>query len=798
MLHHLNSWGRSAAPHRRRPNAPAFWLALALLLLASNQTYAKDAARPQVNSAPQAALPAAPQQADGDYTPISDKSGVLSVEVPANWTDVEETEWVLNDEPVGTKLTAATNLDDFANDWGVPGVVLNYSESLPDEMSLDELLDTIDYSDACKKGDRDDLPEGDLIGTYQFWTDCDDSDARAAILALTPADSPDYYVLMELYAASEEDQDAMAHIIDTLLVGSGTQSGEPTTTTTTSGSLLDSIDTSDLTYSYVELRDPAIWAVIPEEYKEVKSAVWEGSDGDPLGYTLTAAPDIQEFNDTWTTPGMIVSSAIDLGETLDPDEVLANDSLEENCTYDDRYTDERKVDGVTYVVDYDWYDNCGDTESSYVVGLAQTDPADIVVFFDFLIADDADEEALDVFLATFSLDRDLAAAGPTSTTNTTSGNEPVNNEPPAALYIDVADESGTISLRVPEGWTDTRSEDWVLNEDDGPVGTAFYAAPSVDDFNASWEAPGIFIGVSEDIAEALTPEDALDALDFSDECDYDDRYDYESANLEGGYDVWLDCGGVKGSTYVVLAANPLGEESPLLVLQVGMPTEEDTAAFGEIINSLAVAGAVASVEETQQEQLLDNPVAVVQVDSLNIRSGPGTAYNRVGVASQGDALIVEGQVDSCDWLKITTVDGVEGWASGKEQYVTLDTRCADIPEAQRPAPPPATASSSGEDTGARQGANGGSTASSGSQAGAASQGCYLFQNQLGAELTITFTRSDTGKGTTFKVPSGGESEKCFDPGRYTYTIDAPPPWNSINGELTVQAGDAFLFPVSGE
>jgi serine protease Do len=65
-------------------------------------------------------------------------------------------------------------------------------------------------------------------------------------------------------------------------------------------------------------------------------------------------------------------------------------------------------------------------------------------------------------------------------------------------------------------------------------------------------------------------------------------------------------------------------------------------------------------------------------------------------------------------------------------------------------------------------------------------------------LTITFTRTENGRGTTFKVGGNGEAEKCFDPGRYTYTIDAPPPWNSINGELTVQAGDAFLFPISGE
>ena len=89
-------------------------------------------------------------------------------------------------------------------------------------------------------------------------------------------------------------------------------------------------------------------------------------------------------------------------------------------------------------------------------------------------------------------------------------------------------------------------------------------------------------------------------------------------------------------------------------------------------------------------------------------------------------------------------------------------------------------------------------AQSRSQTSSSNQGRYLFQNQLGAEVTITLTRTDTGKGTTFKVAGGAESEKCFDPGRYTYTMDAPPPWNSINGELTVQAGDAFLWPIAGE
>ncbi len=737
-------------------------------------------------------------QKASQYLPITDNSGMLGAEVPKSWTDVEESEWAIDDEAVGVKLTATPSLDDFYSDWGVPGLVLSYSESLPEEMTVEELLDTIDYSEVCDTGDRDDLPDGDLIGMYQIWNNCDGT-TTAAIAALTPADSPDYYVLMEIYAVDDQDLDAMEHIIDTLQVGNGAGNSQPPVT---DSPLLDRIDTTDLTYTYVELRDPAIVTLAPAEYSDIEAAVWKNKDGDPLGYTLTAAPNIQKFRDTWTTPGIVIKSLLGLTDLLDADEILASDTLMEKCTYDDRYTDEHSAGDVTYAVDYDWYNNCGKTKSAYVAGIAQSDPPDQLILFDFLITTKADEEAFDTFLQSFSLDPELAAAADTAaagdakntaTDSESTGSESTGEEP---LFSDITDDSGVISLRAPAAWTDTVSEDWVLNE--APVGTAFSAAPDLQGFNDRWDVPGIFIGVSDKVAKAFAPAEVLDVFDFKDQCSYDDRYDYESANLTGLYDVWADCGDVTGGTFVVLAATPNGKKSPLLLLYINMPSEQDTQVFGEIVNSLAIAGAVTSVNESAQEELLDKPLAVVKVDSLNIRSGPGTNYNRVGVAGQGDALAIAGQVDNCDWLKITAPDGVEGWASGKDQYVTLDTRCTDIPKAKRPAPPSAAAAT--QEGGARssqpESQSGSSQAATSS--GSSQQGCYLFQNQLGAELTVTFTRSDSGKGSTFKVAGNGEAEKCFDPGRYTYTIDAPPPWNSINGELTVQAGDQFLFPVSAE
>jgi serine protease Do len=73
----------------------------------------------------------------------------------------------------------------------------------------------------------------------------------------------------------------------------------------------------------------------------------------------------------------------------------------------------------------------------------------------------------------------------------------------------------------------------------------------------------------------------------------------------------------------------------------------------------------------------------------------------------------------------------------------------------------------------------------------------VFENHLGVDLTVTFTAQDRQWSDSFSIPADGTKEYCLDPGRYTYTIDAPPPWGSINGDLEVHAGDRYLWPIRG-
>jgi serine protease Do len=724
-----------------------------------------------------------------EFISVADAQGILTFDAPAAWEDIQDSDWVFNDETVGIRLDISPDLENFYDDWSIPGAILRYSESMPDQMAVEQLLDEYTLDASCTKGERDTISAGELAGSYQFWDECGETPTSGVVVALAPSETNAYYVLLELYGAEERDRNAWDTILNSLVVASpaaqsGAAQSAATVTTSADSPLFDLVDTRDLVYSYVAIEDPAISALFPAEYGDITTAEWMNSAGEPLGFILTAAPDIDEFNASWNTPGIIVKSAIGISEELDADEMLKDEALAETCTYDDRYLYTHEAFDRTYNIVFDVYNECGGTDSSYAVAMAQSDPLDQVVFVDFVSVSDADVEAFNTFLDSFYLDS--ALAGATSDTGDTASSA-ANSVESGPAFVSVSDDTDTISLRVPETWEDLLSEEWDLG--DGPIGVSFSAAPDVQQFNDTWDTAGVFIGVSEMLA-TLTPADVLDFFDLKDDCTYDDRYDYETSALAGVYDVWNACGGVEGGAFVVLAATPLGEDAPMIVLYTNLPTAEDADLFADLVNTLAVAGAVQSVQAAQQEEVLSGASAIVIVDRLNVRSGPGTNFNRVGTVNNGDALVVSGQINNCSWLQVATPAGVEGWVSGSSQYVTLNTRCTDIPVVEAPA------ASDGQSSGGQS-----SSATAGSQASGATttaKGCYTFQNQIGPELTITFTNRSTSKSETFVVPSNGEIERCFDPGRYTYTLDAPPPWGSTNGELAVEAGDVFLFPISPE
>ncbi len=91
------------------------------------------------------------------------------------------------------------------------------------------------------------------------------------------------------------------------------------------------------------------------------------------------------------------------------------------------------------------------------------------------------------------------------------------------------------------------------------------------------------------------------------------------------------------------------------------------------------------------------PTVTTLVD-LNIRSGPGVGYDRIGFLLQGQSATVVGRDPASGWWKIQcpiTVPGPECWVSGGAQYTTAvytnNVPAAPIPPTPTPIPPTATA-----------------------------------------------------------------------------------------------------------
>jgi len=81
------------------------------------------------------------------------------------------------------------------------------------------------------------------------------------------------------------------------------------------------------------------------------------------------------------------------------------------------------------------------------------------------------------------------------------------------------------------------------------------------------------------------------------------------------------------------------------------------------------------------------PDAVVNTVALNLRSGPGTDYEILGVLKQGDFLQVAGRNLEGDWLKVIAPGGKEGWAARSLLQVNVDMTGVAIAQAP-PTPTP--------------------------------------------------------------------------------------------------------------
>jgi len=65
-------------------------------------------------------------------------------------------------------------------------------------------------------------------------------------------------------------------------------------------------------------------------------------------------------------------------------------------------------------------------------------------------------------------------------------------------------------------------------------------------------------------------------------------------------------------------------------------------------------------------------VAVVNVDNVHVREGPGASFDEVAIVTKGDRLEVRGRNEDSKWLAVTLPDQRQGWIAANTVTLSVD------------------------------------------------------------------------------------------------------------------------------
>ncbi len=157
-------------------------------------------------------------------------------------------------------------------------------------------------------------------------------------------------------------------------------------------------------------------------------------------------------------------------------------------------------------------------------------------------------------------------------------------------YVLVQDDYGAIQVAIPSTWTQVDGSPWV--SDGEIIGSSISAAADLDRFNNAFDEPGIFFGVSDEVAKLAGYIQLLDYYKsiFQSSCKWEYREKYEDNAFEGSYDVYKNCNGA-GNLFVALTARPKVNKTSLLVsVLFNAMTDADLKAFDQVLATFDVVG----------------------------------------------------------------------------------------------------------------------------------------------------------------------------------------------------------------
>jgi hypothetical protein len=146
------------------------------------------------------------------YVLLKDVTGLLNVEVPAGWTDVNVNVNIADDGTIRPMIAASPDLDSFAETFDTPGM---FYVAFPAGADHTELMNYYDWpAQLCQDTGVQPYNDGVFVGSRQTWASCDGGPAKAHFVVADPPNN-EFTAWVFVQKTSDADLADHQHILDT-------------------------------------------------------------------------------------------------------------------------------------------------------------------------------------------------------------------------------------------------------------------------------------------------------------------------------------------------------------------------------------------------------------------------------------------------------------------------------------------------------------------------------------------------------------------------------------------------------
>lgn len=152
-------------------------------------------------------------------------------------------------------------------------------------------------------------------------------------------------------------------------------------------------------YEFITDNTGILSVEVPTAWLDQNGNAWT-RDGEEVGWAVSAAPNQDDFLNTWTTPGVFFAASAELAANFNEVTLLDTIDFSNGCDYEGRsdYSD------PLYTGVYDLYTDCGGEGVLEIVLTAVPENRNFVILVVIQIVTDADLDALDRILDSFLVD----------------------------------------------------------------------------------------------------------------------------------------------------------------------------------------------------------------------------------------------------------------------------------------------------------------------------------------------------------------------------------------------------------